>query len=133
DGGIGPATQKILNLSRLDKINQLVANLERQRWMDRVKPEKYVMVNIPSATLWAVEKGSAALQMKVIVGKETRPTNSFKTTITGVRFNPTWTVPPTIKREDYLPKLAEDPEYLSKRGIEIKYEGRTVDPLSVDW
>lgn len=133
DGIIGPSTQKILNLSRMDKINQLVANLERQRWMDRVKPDKYVMVNIPSATLWAVENGRTAIQMKVIVGKETRPTNSFKTTINGVRFNPTWTVPPTIKREDYLPKLAEDPEYLSKRGIDIIYDGKTVDPTTVDW
>lgn len=133
DAIIGPATQKILNLSRLDKINQLVVNLERQRWMDRVRPDKYVMVNIPSATLWAVENGRTQLQMKVIVGKETRPTNSFKTTITGVRFNPTWTVPPTIKKEDYLPALAEDPEYLAKRGIEIMYDGKTVDPVTVNW
>lgn len=133
DGIIGPSTQKILNQSRTAKITQLVANLERQRWMDRTKPDKYVMVNIPSATLWAVEKGRTPLQMKVIVGKENRPTNSFKTTITGVRFNPTWTVPPTIKREDYLPKLVEDPEYLTKRGIEIRYDGQTVDPATVDW
>lgn len=133
DGIVGPSTQKILNQSRQAKITQLVANLERQRWMDRVKPDKYVMVNIPSATLWAVEKGRSPLQMKVIVGKENRPTNSFKTTITGVRFNPTWTVPPTIKREDYLPKLVDDPEYLSKRGIEIRYEGQTIDPVTIDW
>ncbi len=133
DGIIGPSTQKILNLSRLAKINQLVANLERQRWMDRVKPAKYVMVNIPSATLWAVEKGDTTLQMRVIVGKENRPTNSFKTTISGVRFNPTWTVPPTIKKEDYLPKLAQDPEYLTKRGIEIRQDGKTIDPVTVDW
>lgn len=133
DGIIGPSTQKVLNQSRAAKITQIVANLERQRWMDRAKPDKYVMVNIPSATLWAVEKGRSPLQMKVIVGKENRPTNSFKTTITGVRFNPTWTVPPTIKREDYLPKLAEDPEYLTKRGIEIRHDGQTIDPLTIDW
>lgn len=133
DGIIGPATQKVLNQSRAAKITQIVANLERQRWMDRVKPDKYVMVNIPSATLWAVEKGRTPLQMKVIVGKENRPTNSFKTTITGVRFNPTWTVPPTIKREDYLPKLVEDPEYLTKRGIEIRHDGQTIDPMTIDW
>ncbi len=133
DGIIGPSTQKVLNLSRMAKITQLVANLERQRWMDRVKPDKYIMVNIPSATLWAVEKGKSPLQMRVIVGKENRPTNSFKTTVTGVRFNPTWTVPPTIKKEDYLPKLSQDPEYLAKRGIDIRHEGKSIDPLSVDW
>ena len=73
------------------------------------------------------------MQMRVIVGKENRPTNSFKTTVTGVRFNPTWTVPPTIKKEDYLPKLSQDPEYLAKRGIDIRHEGKSIDPLSVDW
>lgn len=133
DGIIGPATEKIFNMTRMDRINQLVANLERQRWMDREKPPKYVMVNIPSATLWAVQGGGATLQMKVIVGRETRPTNSFKATITGVRFNPTWTVPPTIKKEDYLPKLIEDPEYLAKRGIDIRHEGKSIDPATVDW
>jgi len=137
DGIIGPKTVEMLNVTNEDKINQVLANLERLRWLDQDRPEKYVLVNIPSAMLWAVENGSIELQMPVIVGKKVRPTNSFKTEITGIRFNPNWTVPPTIKRVDYLPKLRRDPYYLTSKGIElIKGYGsnaRTLDPAGIDW
>jgi len=137
DGVIGPKTVDMLNITNEDKINQVLANLERLRWLDQERPEKYVLVNIPSATLWAVENGSIELQMPVIVGNKVRPTNSFKTEITGIRFNPNWTVPPTIKRVDYLPKLRQDPHYLTSKGIElIKGYGsnaRTLDPASINW
>jgi murein L,D-transpeptidase YcbB/YkuD len=53
--------------------------------------------------------------------------------IEGVRFNPNWTVPPTIKRKDYLPKLKDDPSYLSQKGIQLVKAGRTIDPQEIDW
>jgi len=133
DGIIGPHTVKLMNISNEEKINQILVNLERLRWIEPNKPTRYVMVNIPSATLWAVENETVKLQMPVVVGRKKRPTKSFTTTITGIRFNPTWTVPPTIKRDDYLPKLREDPYYLSDRGIELMDGVMTVDPGTIDW
>lgn len=137
DGVIGPHTVQLMNMTRQDRINQIVVNLERLRWVEQNKPSRYVLVNIPSATLWAVDHGRVELEMPVIVGKKARPTNSFKTEITGVRFNPNWTVPPTIKRDDFLPKLKEDPYYLTKRGIEIMQgygrNARTIDPTTINW
>ena len=109
DGIVGRQTIKLMNITREDKINQLLANLERLRWVEQNKPHRYIMVNVPSAMLWAVEKGSVKIEMPVVIGRPTRPTNIFSTQVTGIRFNPTWTVPPTIKRDDYLPKLREDP------------------------
>src|SRR5690606_26433776 len=116
-----------------DRMIQIIANMERLRWLDQSRPERYVLVNIPSASLWAVDNGKVELEMPVIVGKEARPTYSFKTEISGVRFNPNWTVPPTIQKDDFLPMLLEDPMALTKRGIIIKYQGREVDPSKVDW
>lgn len=133
DGIIGPHTIKLMNMSRDDRINQILVNLERLRWVEPNKPDRYVMVNVPSAMLWGVEDGRVTLEMPVVVGRKKRPTNIFTTTITGIRFNPTWTVPPTIKKEDYLPKLQEDPYYLSDRGIELMEQGMTVDPGIIDW
>ncbi len=137
DGIIGPQTAQIMNMTRQDKIYQILANLERMRWVEQEKPEKYVLVNVPSARLWAVERGRTKLDMPVIVGTKDRETIAFRTEITGIRFNPNWTVPRTIKREDYLPRLQEDPHYLTKRGIEM-IEGRgreaqTIDPETIDW
>lgn len=137
DGIVGGQTLEILNGTREKKIEQVVANLERLRWVDEKKPDKFVVVNIPSATLWAVENGRVAFDMPVIVGREKRPTNIFIANITGVRFNPNWTVPPTIKKDDILPKLRTDPTYLSHKGLELIYgsgaEAVTVDPESIDW
>jgi L,D-transpeptidase YcbB len=137
DGIVGPTTLKLLNRSRGQQLLQVIANLERLRWVDENRPNKFVMVNIPAATLWAVEDNRVVFQMPVIVGKKKRETQSFITEITGVRFNPDWTVPPTIKREDILPKLVENPNYLTDKGMELIHvtpEGaQTIDPLSVDW
>jgi len=137
DGVVGPATLRAINKSRKDKIHQVIANLERLRWVSEEKPDKFVIVNVPSAMLWAVEEGQVAFDMPVVVGRKKRPTNIFVTEITGVRFNPTWTVPPTIKKEDILPKLIKDRNYLKKKGMELVH-GRgssalTLDPTAIDW
>ncbi len=133
DGIVGSNTINLINMTRDDRIDQLLVNLERLRWVEEDKPPRYVMVNVPSATLWAVENGQVKIEMPVIVGREKRPTNIFSTTITGIRFNPTWTVPPTIKKDDYFPKLKKDPYYLSDRGIELHDKQGTIDPGTVDW
>ena len=133
DAIIGSHTLQLMNMTREDRINQILANLERLRWVEPNKPERYIMVNVPAAMLWAVQDGRVKLEMPVVVGREKRPTNIFSTQITGIRFNPTWTVPPTIKKEDYLPKLQEDPYYLSDRGIELMDGDMSVDPGLIEW
>ncbi len=137
DGIIGKQTLRALNRTNQDKINQLIVNMERLRWVSDIRPERFIIVNIPSATLWAVDNGKVRFEMPVIVGRESRPTNSFITNIHGVRFNPTWTVPKTIKLEDILPQLQNDPNYLADKGMEL-FDGYgrdapTLDPLAVDW
>ncbi len=133
DGIVGVQTAKLMNITRQDKINQVLANLERLRWVEQNKPNRYIMVNVPSATLWAVENEKVVMEMPVVVGRPERPTNIFSTKVSGIRYNPTWTVPPTIKKDDYLPKLRQNPYYLSDRGIELKSGNQTIDPGLIDW
>lgn len=137
DGVIGAKTLYVLNQSIADKIVQLAVNLERLRWMPHETAQRVVMVNLPSATLWALENGKPVLEMPVIVGRPKRATLSFRTEITGVRFNPDWTVPPTIQKEDILPQLIEDPGLLVDKGMEVYSghgaEAETLDPMVVDW
>lgn len=133
DAVIGPDSLAILNRTKMDKMRQIIANMERLRWLDQTRPDRYVLVNIPSANLWAVDKGQVALEMPVIIGKTARKTESFKTMITGVRLNPNWTVPPTIKKADFLPMLRNDPYALSKKGIQLRVNGRNIDPGAIDW
>lgn len=138
DGIIGLDTLAALNRTNRQRLNQLRANMERLRWMEgRERPEKFIVVNIPAATLWAIDDGDVEFEMEVIVGRSERPTPAIVTDITGIRFNPDWTVPPTIKKEDIVPKLREDPNYLANKGIELTYHGEngleTIDPSSIDW
>lgn len=137
DGVIGTQTLAVLNRTVRDRMEQVAVNMERLRWLEQDRPERYILVNIPSATLWAVENDNVAFEMPVIVGRPERPTPSFITQISGVRFNPKWTVPPTIKARDFLPKLMEDPTYLVNKGIDlyqiIDGKRETLDSTAIDW
>jgi murein L,D-transpeptidase YcbB/YkuD len=137
DGIIGPSTISVLNRSHRDAMEQIVANMERLRWLGNDTPSRYIMVNIPSQRLWAIENGRVAEEMDVVVGLPARQTKQFKTEVTGVRFNPTWTVPLNLKMQDFKPKLVRNPDYLTDSGISVikgvGSEARTLDPHSVDW
>lgn len=137
DGLIGQQTLNAMNKTRQDQIEQIIANLERMRWLDPRKPEKYLIVNIPAQTLWAVEGGRIIHEMPVVVGRRGRETLSFKARVTGVRFNPTWTVPKTIKFEDYVPKLKEDPYYLDDKNVTFiegwGEEAQILSSSEIDW
>ena len=137
DGAIGPKTLALINRGAREQMEQVIANMERLRWMDEQKPDRYILVNIPSQRLWAVDHGDVVHEMDVIVGKPDRQTKAFKAEVRGIRFNPKWNVPQGIKSKDFLPKLREDPSYLAQKGIEI-YQGtgkdrRTIDGTEIDW
>ncbi len=137
DGIIGGKTINALNRTLRDRSEQIIVNLERLRWIAPDMPEKYLIVNIPAQTLWAMEEGKVVHEMPVIIGRFKRQTNSFITKVTGVRFNPTWTVPETIKFEDYVPKLTEDPNYLNDKGVEFFWgsgaDALTLPPEAIQW
>lgn len=137
DGVVGPDTLRLMNQGRRDKIEQLIVNMERLRWVEEKKPRRFVVVNVPSQTLWAIADGEVQFEMPVVVGRSGRETPSFRTDIVGVRFNPDWTVPPTIRRKDIWPQLKADPHYLTGKGMEV-YDGygrdaQTLDPSAIDW
>lgn len=137
DAVIGKRTIGALNQGRRDKLIKLVANMERQRWLDPRLPNRYIVVNVPAMTLWGIEDNEIKIEMPVIVGREKRETVSFIANITGIRFNPSWNVPNTIKTEDLLPALRKDPNALKKKGIElIRYTSdgfETIASESIDW
>lgn len=137
DGIVGPSTLSVLNRTNKERMKQIVANLERQRWLTQDLPEKYMLVNIPQQLLWAVENGRVKHEMKVVVGMPWRRTKDFKTDVTGIRINPRWTAPLSIKMLDILPKVQNDTNYLVEKGIEVirgyGSNAVTLDPYSIDW
>ena len=134
DGIVGPASIAALNVPVEMRVNQLRLSLERLRWIDRDFPEKIVIVNIAGFETYLIHNRQIVWRSRVMVGKTYRKTPVFMGKMSYVQVNPTWTVPPTILRNDILPKVKRDPSYLRERNISvINRDGEIVDPDSVDW
>ncbi|MCC7258429.1 MAG: L,D-transpeptidase family protein [Gammaproteobacteria bacterium] len=134
DAEVGPATLRELNVPTAVRVDQLRLSLERVRWLAGDVPSTYVVVNVAGFHVGYVREQRLVWQSRVVVGREARQTPIFRGLMTYVELNPTWTIPPTILREDILPKLRRDPGYLRRERITVlDRAGQVVDPLTVDW
>jgi murein L,D-transpeptidase YcbB/YkuD len=134
DAVVGPATLGALNVPVAARIEQLRANLERARWVLYDPESEFVVVNIAGFQLYIVRRGEVAWRTRVQVGRPYRQTPIFRAEMTYLVVNPTWTVPPTIYRNDILPAVRRDPSYLASRNIDaFNASGKAVDPAAVDW
>jgi murein L,D-transpeptidase YcbB/YkuD len=101
------------------RIRQIQLNLERWRWLPSSLGDRYVYVNVPEFRMELVEGGRKAIDMAVVVGKQQSQTPVFSDRMEYVELNPEWNVPPSIAREEILPKLASDPGYLARNDMEF--------------
>jgi len=112
--------------------------MERWRWMPEELGSVYVWDNIPEFMLYVVKNGKTIHADKIVVGKLAYATPIFSADMQTIVFNPEWTVPPTIVRENLLPNLRRGGGWfggsvLSEHGLRVKYNGRLVDPGSINW
>ncbi len=119
DGIIGKGTVNALNYNKSERREQVVANLERWRWFPDSFGSHYTIVNIPSYNLKVVKNQDTLQTYNVIVGTQKRKSPIFTTKLNTVIFNPTWTVPPTIIKEDLVPDATRSRRYFSKMRITI--------------
>jgi murein L,D-transpeptidase YcbB/YkuD len=134
DAAVGPATRAAMNVSVEDRIDQMRVNLERARWVLHEIKGELVVVDVAGFEVSYFRDDEPVWTSKVIVGRPYRETPIFKSLITYVVFNPTWTIPPTILVKDKLPVIKRDPGYLKRNNIRvIDARGREVDPYSVNW
>jgi murein L,D-transpeptidase YcbB/YkuD len=131
---VGAATLRALNVPAADRIQQIVWNLERWRWVPRDLGPHYVTVNAADATLRIIAEGRTVLRSRVVVGDLRHPTPVVQARLEAVILNPTWNVPLSIAVEEILPRLRENPRYLADNHIVI-LERRGSDPFgfAVDW
>ncbi|HEY6336555.1 MAG TPA: L,D-transpeptidase family protein [Alphaproteobacteria bacterium] len=134
DGRAGTRTLAMLNIPIAERIAQIVANMERWRWMPRAIEHSYAMVNTADGTLRVVEDGSVILTSKVVVGDEKHPSPILRAVARSVTVNPPWNVPMSIAVKEMLPKLKHDPAYLMGERI-ILVNGPDGDPygVNVNW
>ena len=134
DGAVGPATLAALNVPVAARIDQLRASLERARAVLYDPESEFLVVNVASFEIYLVRRGEVVWRSRVQVGRPYRQTPIFRAEMTYVVVNPTWTVPPTIFRNDILPSVRRNPAYLASRNIDVfDSSGAAVDPAAADW
>jgi L,D-transpeptidase YcbB len=69
-----------------------------------------------------------------VAGKPDRPSPDINSKIVQINFHPFWTVPVSIVREDLIPKMQAEPDYLTKNHIRL-FDAKNIEqpPSRIDW
>jgi L,D-transpeptidase YcbB len=136
-GIVDKRTIAALNVPADVRLTQLKTNLTRLTELSKIVAKRYVLVNIPAAQVEAVENNAIVSRHSGVVGKPDRPTPMLRSTITDLAFNPMWTLPPTVIKEDLVPKGRDMQQaggnVLVKFGIDAYEGGKKIDPATIDW
>ena len=132
NGIIDVSTQNALNQSVQQKINTVLLNIDRIKWLPREKGSRYIIVNIPDFMLSYIENYRVKKTLKVIVGKPTHPTPIFSNKISYIVLNPYWKIPESIVKKEVVPAMIKNPNYIKRKGIEVHKtweENSTIMPI----
>ncbi len=134
DGILGLRTCRLLNMTptnRVRLIHESIAQLDQlsAEWKGR-----FILVNVPTYDLFAVNQNRIEHAQSVIVGLLSRPTPNLSSPILSIVLNPSWGVPVSIFMKDKLRKVLHDPEYLERSGYRVyDQHGELLDPTVVNW
>jgi murein L,D-transpeptidase YcbB/YkuD len=118
DGIITAQLIKDMNVPALKRVEQILMNMGRMRWMPEAESGQLIVVNIPEFVLHLYEGKKKVWDMNVVVGKEGHNTMMFSGDLNQIVFSPYWNVPPSIVKKEILPKLASNPGYLASQNME---------------
>jgi L,D-transpeptidase YcbB len=134
DGIIRGETLAALNVPAPARLAQLKVNLTRLRALSANLSARYVVCNLPAARIEAIENGAAVSRHTAVVGKPDRPSPEINSKIIQINFNPYWTVPPSIVQKDLIPRMQDQPDYLSSNHIRIfDAAHRELEPSQINW
>lgn len=118
DGIAGAAFLSYLSTPIQDYIRKIIINMERARWLPLDLKSHYLIINIPSFTLYAYDDDTLNFSMSVVVGKYVHKTVLFSGDIKYIVFSPYWDVPASILKNEILPGIQKDPNYLKRNNME---------------
>jgi L,D-transpeptidase YcbB len=130
DGVIGAGTFRELNVPVSKRIEALRVNLERARWVSGNLPKNYIIVNIAAFWLTMVRDGEVVLSTSVVVGRPLTKTPVFRDKMRYIDFNPTWTQPTSIVKNETIPHLKKDSAYLQKNHMVLLDSKGNLVPMS---
>lgn len=135
DGVLGYATLKALNESPAQLMDKIKVNLERMRWI----PEHFfkgeaILVNVPSFELVYHKGADTLFTTKVIVGTLKHQTPVFTAPLSYLVFSPYWNIPPSIAKNETLPAIRKNANYLQRNNMEVvNTAGQPLTSSQVNW
>src|SRR6185312_10857 len=112
-----------------DTIHSLVTTLSLFRWIYHFRLGKFIVINIPSASLLYYESDTLKLQMKVILGKPSTRTPRFAAYCDQIILYPYWNVPYKIGINELLPLFKKSPGLIDAMNMQvIDNTGKILDP-----
>lgn len=129
-GNVNDSLVAVLNIPAAERVQQILLNMNRLTWMQYATEGDRIEINLPSQMLYAYEGNNKVLEMPVIVGKEGSGTVSFNGKISQVVFNPSWNIPESIVKNEIMPKMKNDPNFLKKNNMEEKGKNDSVPVLT---
>ncbi len=133
-GTVSGATLKAINVPARQRFNELASSANRLAGLNFSFDQRYVVVNLPSTSVEAVENGRVVHRYIAIVGDPEHPSPEISAQIQVINLNPTWTVPISIIKKEIIPRMQRDPGYLTRAKIRIlDGSGQEINPKSVNW
>jgi murein L,D-transpeptidase YcbB/YkuD len=134
DGVLRGATLSAMNVPATTRRDQLKVNVGRLKSLTTNLGPRYVVANIPAARVEAIENDVAVSRHSAVAGKPDRASPDINSTIVEINFNPYWTVPASIVRKDLIPRMQDEPDYLTKNHIRI-YDTKHAElqPSQINW
>lgn len=105
-----------MNVPVQKRIEQILLNMERCRWMPYNPGPDYISVNIPDYKMYVYEKDSLQFTINVVVGQAATKTAIFNDTLQTIAFSPYWNVPYSIFKKEIAHRLSGS--YLRRNNME---------------
>jgi murein L,D-transpeptidase YcbB/YkuD len=133
-GVVAGATLKALNVSARARLRQLQATATRLSAVNFSFGPRYVAVNIPSESVEAVQNGQVVRRYIAVVGSPEHQSPEIAASVQAINLNPTWTLPASIIKNEIIPKMRRDPDYLNRENMRVlDFKGNEINPRAVDW
>jgi len=137
DGAIGPNTRAAFNVPVEDRIETLILNLERRRWLPDDLGGRYVFVNMAGFEMKVVDGDKTIWDTRIVVGLPYHATPVFTGSMRYIVVNPYWHITPSIARNEILPAVQKDVNYLASKNIRVFSDWSSnaveLDPYQIDW
>ena len=123
DGVVSGQTLQALNTPIEERIGQILANMERWRWLPAELPTDRIQVNVAAAILTVFHADTPVLSMRAVTGRPGDETPMLTSQVQSIVFNPPWNVPSTIATRELWPKERAHPGYLRAHDFVVVRDG----------